>query len=60
MLATSKLATNCAIFALIARAANIDAESKGMRYLSGVIGPAFDSLLKYLLNKRFVFRLEAL
>jgi hypothetical protein len=60
MLASSKLATTCTIFALIARAANIDAETKEMRCLSGVMGSDFDSLLKYLLNKRCIFRMEAL
>jgi len=60
MPASSKLASIRAIFALIARAANIVAETKEMRCLGRVIGSVFDYLLKYPINKRFVFRVEAL
>lgn len=34
-------------------------ESNGMRYLGGVIGLAIGYLTKYHLNKRYVFRTEA-
>ena len=59
MLASSKLASTRAIFALIARAANIVAKTKKMRCLGRVIGSVFD-FFKSSLNKRFVFRMEAL
>lgn len=67
MCASSKLAINYAIFALIATAANIGAQDLVIRTYSGafdilasvVVGTGVGLVVKYLLDKRYIFRFRA-
>lgn len=67
MFASSKLAINYAIFALIATAANISAQDIVIRTYSGaldilasvVVGTGVGLVVKYILDKRYIFRFRA-
>ncbi len=67
MFASSKLAINYAIFALIATAANIGAQDLVIRTYSGaydilasvVVGTGVGLVVKYILDKRYIFRFRA-
>ncbi len=67
MFASTKLAINYAIFALIATAANIGAQDLVIRIYSGafdvlasvIVGTAVGLVVKYILDKRFIFRFRA-
>ena len=67
MFASTRLAINYAIFALIATLANIGAQDLVVRFYSGVwdifasvvVGTAVGLVVKYLLDKRFIFRFRA-
>ena len=67
MFASSKLAVNYAIFALIATAANIGAQDLVIRTYSGafdilasvVVGTGVGLVVKYILDKRYIFRFRA-
>lgn len=67
MFASSKLAINYAIFALIATAANISAQDIVIRTYSGaldilasvVAGTGVGLVVKYILDKRYIFRFRA-
>lgn len=66
MFASSKLAINYAIFALIATAANIGAQDIAIRTYSGafdilasvVVGTGAGLVVKYILDKRYIFRFQ--
>ena len=68
MFASSKLAINYAIFALIATAANIGAQDLVIRTYSGafdilasvVVGTGVGLVVKYILDKRYIFRFRAI
>jgi hypothetical protein len=67
MFASTKLAINYAIFALIATAANISAQDLVIRTYSGafdiltsvVVGTGVGLVVKYILDKRYIFRFRA-
>ena len=67
MFASSKLTINYAIFALIATAANISAQDIVIRAYSGaldiltsvVVGTGVGLVVKYILDKRYIFRFRA-
>ena len=67
MFASTKLAINYAIFALIATAANIGAQDFIIRTYSGafdtlasvVVGTGVGLVVKYILDKRYIFRFRA-
>ncbi len=67
MFASTKLAINYAIFALIATAANIGAQDIVTRTYSGafdilasvVVGTGVGLVVKYILDKRYIFRFQA-
>jgi hypothetical protein len=67
MFASSKLAFNYAIFALIATAANIGAQDLVIRTYIGafdvlvsvVVGTGIGLVVKYILDKRYIFRFRA-
>jgi len=67
MLASTKLAINYAIFALIATAANIGAQDLVIRSYSGafdilasvIVGTGVGLVVKYILDKRYIFRFRA-
>ena len=67
MFASTKLAINSAIFALIATAANIGAQDIAIRTYSGafdilasvVVGTGAGLVVKYILDKRYIFRFRA-
>ena len=67
MFASSKLAFHYAIFALIATAANIGAQDLCIRTYSGafeilasvVAGTGVGLIVKYILDKRYIFRFRA-
>ena len=67
MFASSKLAINYAILALIATAANIGAQDLVIRTYSGafdilvsiVVGTGVGLVVKYILDKRYIFRFRA-
>lgn len=67
MFAWSKLAVNYAIFALIATTANIGAQDLVIRTYSGtfdiltsvVVGTGVGLVVKYILDKRYIFRFRA-
>ena len=67
MFASTKLAVKYAIFALIATAANIGAQDLAVRAYSGtgaivasvVAGTGVGLVVKYILDKRYVFRFHA-
>lgn len=67
MLASSKLAVNYAIFALIATIANIGAQDLIIRIYGGtfailgsiIVGTAVGLVVKYILDKRYIFRFRA-
>lgn len=67
MFASSKLAINYVIFALIATAANIGAQDLVIRTYSGafdilasvVVGTCVGLVVKYILDKRYIFRFQA-
>ena len=67
MFASSRLAVNYAIFALIATAANIGAQDLVIRTYSGafdilasvVVGTGVGLVVKYILDKRYIFRFRA-
>jgi putative flippase GtrA len=67
MFALSKLASNYAIFALIATAANIGAQDFVIRNYSGAfdvlasvfVGTGVGLVVKYILDKRYIFRFRA-
>ncbi len=67
MFASTKLAINYAIFALIATAANIGAQDLVIRTYSGafdilasvVVGTGVGLVVKYILDKRYIFRFRA-
>lgn len=67
MFASSKLAIKYAIFALIATAANIGAQDLVIRTYSGasdilvsiVVGTGVGLVVKYILDKRYIFRFQA-
>jgi putative flippase GtrA len=67
MFASSKLAINYAIFALIATAANIGAQDLVIRTYSGafgilasvIVGTGVGLVVKYILDKRYIFRFRA-
>lgn len=64
MFASTKLAINYAIFALIATAANIGAQDLVIRTYSGdfdilasvIVGTGVGLVVKYILDKRYIFR----
>lgn len=66
MFASSKLAINYAIFALIATAANIGAQDLVIRTYSGafdilasvIVGTGVGLVVKYILDKRYIFRFQ--
>jgi putative flippase GtrA len=68
MFASTKLAVKYAIFALIATAANIGAQDLVVRTYNGsgaivpsvVVGTGVGLVVKYLLDKRYIFRFRAL
>ena len=65
--ASTKLAINYAIFALIATAANIGAQDLFIHAYSGafalfasvVVGTGVGLVVKYILDKRYIFRFQA-
>jgi hypothetical protein len=67
MLASSKLAINYAILALIATVANIGAQDLVIRIYSGAfdilvsvaVGTGVGLVVKYILDKRYIFRYRA-
>lgn len=67
MFASSKLAVTYAIFALIATSANIGAQDIVVRIYSGafdilasvLVGTAVGLVVKYVLDKRYIFRFRA-
>jgi putative flippase GtrA len=67
MLTSNKLAINYAIFAFIATAANIGAQDLTVRSYSGsfnilvslIVGTAVGLVVKYILDKRYIFRFRA-
>lgn len=67
MFASTKLTINYAIFALIATAANIGAQEITIRSYDGrfsllgalVVGTGVGLMVKYLLDKRYIFRFRA-
>ena len=67
MFASTKLAINYAIFALIATAANIGSQDLVIRTYSGafdilasvVVGTGVGLVVKYILDKRYIFRFRA-
>ena len=67
MFTSTKLAINYAIFALIATAANIGAQDLVIRTYSGafsilasvVVGTGVGLVVKYILDKRYIFRFRA-
>ena len=67
MFASSKLAINYASLALIATAANIGAQDVAIRAYSGaygvlasiVVGTGVGLVVKYVLDKRYIFRFRA-
>lgn len=67
MFVSTKLAINYAIFALIATAANIGAQDLVIRTYSGafnilasvVVGTGVGLVVKYILDKRYIFRFRA-
>lgn len=67
MFSSSQLAVNYAIFALIATAANIGAQDLFIRAYSGafavlasvVVGTGVGLVVKYILDKRYIFRFRA-
>ena len=67
MFASTKLAINYGIFALIATAANIGAQDLVIRNYSGayailvsvIVGTGFGLVVKYILDKRYIFRFRA-
>ena len=67
MFASSRLAVNYAIFALIATAANIGAQDIVIRNYRGafdilasvVVGTGVGLVVKYILDKRYIFRFRA-
>lgn len=67
MFASTKLAVNYAIFALIATAANIGAQDLIIRTYNGafgilisvVVGTGVGLVVKYVLDKRYIFRFRA-
>jgi putative flippase GtrA len=67
MFASTKLAFNYAIFALVATAANIGAQDLVIRTYSGafdilasvVVGTGVGLVVKYILDKRYIFRFRA-
>lgn len=67
MFASTKLAVNYAIFALIATAANIGAQDLVSRTYSGAfdifasvaVGTGVGLVVKYILDKRYIFRFRA-
>lgn len=67
MFASSKLAINYIIFALIATAANIVAQDLVIRIYSGafdilasvIVGTGVGLMVKYILDKRYIFRFQA-
>ncbi|KVO37538.1 hypothetical protein WJ85_31910 [Burkholderia ubonensis] len=67
MLASTKLALSYTIFALVATAANIGAQDFIVREYSGtfavtvsvVVGTGIGLVVKYLLDKRYIFRFQA-
>ena len=67
MLVSTKLAIKYAIFALIATAANIGAQDLSIRAYSGtfgilasvIVGTGVGLVVKYLLDKRYIFRFRA-
>ena len=67
MLVSTKLAIKYAIFALIATAANIGAQDLVIRTYSGafdilasvVVGTGAGLVVKYILDKRYIFRFRA-
>ena len=68
MLASTKLATAYAIFALIATSANIAAQGLVIRIdsdsfailISVLLGTGVGLVIEYALDKRYIFRREAL
>src|SRR5262249_12667546 len=67
MFASTKLAINYAVFALIATAANIGAQDLVIRAYSGsfdilasvLVGTGVGLIVKYVLDKRYIFRFRA-
>ena len=67
MFASTKLAINYGIFALIATAANIGAQDVVISNYSGafsilvsvIVGTGFGLVVKYILDKRYIFRFRA-
>jgi putative flippase GtrA len=67
MFASSKIGVNYAVFALIATAANIGAQDLVIRTYSGafdilasvVAGTGVGLVVKYILDKRYIFRFRA-
>ena len=67
MFASTKLAINYAIFALIATAANIGAQDLVIRTYSGafdilasvIVGTGVGLVVKYILDKLYIFRFQA-
>ncbi len=67
MFASTKLAINYGIFALIATAANIGAQDLVIRTYSGtfdilasvIVGTGVGLVVKYILDKRYIFRFRA-
>jgi putative flippase GtrA len=67
MFASSKVAINYIIFALIATAANIVAQDLVIRIYSGafdilasvIVGTGVGLMVKYILDKRYIFRFQA-
>lgn len=67
MFASSKLAINYAVFALIASAANMVAQDLVIRTYSGafgilasvIVGTGVGLIIKYILDKRYIFRFPA-
>jgi putative flippase GtrA len=67
MFASTKLAINYGIFALIATAANIGVQDLVIRNYSGafsilvsvIVGTGFGLVVKYILDKRYIFRFRA-
>ena len=67
MLVSTKLAIKYAIFALIATAANIGAQDVSIQAYSGpfsilasvIVGTGVGLVVKYLLDKRYIFRFRA-
>ncbi|WP_254795620.1 GtrA family protein [Atopomonas hussainii] len=66
MFASTKLAINYAIFALIATSANIGAQDLVIRTYSGafnilasvIVGTGVGLVVKYILDKRYIFRIR--